>query len=99
MKPLSEVSTDTKPKHSYARPAVDKFFVGLVFNGVDDKWAWMDGSKVDFLPWYVARGEPNNAGGREFCSEVKANYRPSNGLWNDVTCDAVRAVICEKIDA
>ncbi|KAH7703051.1 Protein CLEC-51 [Aphelenchoides avenae] len=84
---------------AYARPAVDKFFVGLVFNGIDDKWAWMDGSETDFLPWYVARGEPNNAGGCEFCGEVKANYRPSNGLWNDVTCDAVRAVICEKEDA
>ncbi|XP_077159614.1 macrophage mannose receptor 1-like [Paroedura picta] len=67
----------------------DDFYIGLSV-GVDGKFRWLDGTLVTYAAW--APGEPNNANEDEGC--VMQYER--TGLWNDISCSAVKRFICER---
>ncbi|XP_028447982.1 ladderlectin-like [Perca flavescens] len=53
-------------------------------------WLWSDGSKFDYASWNA--GEPNNAGGTEFCLTMNGG-----GVnWNDLTCTNQASFVCSK---
>ncbi|KAH7709200.1 macrophage mannose receptor 1-like protein [Aphelenchoides avenae] len=56
-------------------------------------WKWVHGSPYDYKNF--ALGEPNNADGTEWCTEV---YLPASGKpvgsWNDKGCGNARAAMC-----
>ena len=51
-------------------------------------WTWLDGTPLSDSSWN--RGEPNNDGGHEDCAE----WRLTNGTWNDAPCDSLRPYVC-----
>ncbi|XP_039674348.1 galactose-specific lectin nattectin-like isoform X1 [Perca fluviatilis] len=53
-------------------------------------WFWSDGSKFDYASWNA--GEPNNAGGNEFC--LTMNW--GGASWNDWACTNKAAFVCSK---
>lgn len=63
-------------------------WIGLVEPFREGEWGWMSGKVATYQNWQS--GEPNNAGGED-CGERLS----SNGRWNDIACDASRAVLCE----
>ncbi|ELU01345.1 hypothetical protein CAPTEDRAFT_139885 [Capitella teleta] len=54
-------------------------------------WKWSDGSPFAYFYW--ADGEPNDAGGEEWCIEVETG---KDAKWNDHHCTEPRASICKK---
>ncbi len=70
-----------------------KTFGGSAWMGLNDreqerKFVWADGSEPEFLSW--AGNEPNDAGGED-C----AHFWHNNGTWNDQSCSAKLAYVCE----
>jgi len=59
---------------------------------------WVDGSSLaNFTNW--TPGEPNNAHGRELCTEMLVSGNSWLNKWNDVRCDTTSykaMTICEK---
>ncbi|XP_060100630.1 C-type lectin LmsL-like [Heteronotia binoei] len=53
-------------------------------------WRWTDGSFFDYKNW--VKGEPNNAGGDEFCVELTAESGFER--WNDVSCSSEKSFLC-----
>ena len=53
------------------------------------EWHWYD-NKTAFMYANWGAGEPNNAGGVEWCLDI---WR-SNGKWNDANCGDVRPYVC-----
>lgn len=66
------------------------YWIGLDDLEDEGEFRWVDGSPVTLSNW--ARGEPNNAGGREHC----AHFWARNGQLNDLPCDARIGVLCEE---
>ncbi|CAI5648894.1 unnamed protein product [Oreochromis niloticus] len=54
-------------------------------------WMWSDGSQFDFPNW--AKGEPNDAGGREDCMMI--NYGGRDYV-NDAGCNANKPFVCVR---
>ncbi|KAF6131555.1 mannose receptor C-type 1 [Phyllostomus discolor] len=69
-----------------AQPA---YFIGLSIS-LDKKFAWMDGSKVNYVAW--ATGEPNFANDDENCVVMYSN----SGFWNDINCGYANPFICQR---
>jgi Lectin C-type domain len=57
-------------------------WIGLHRTQPGGKFAWVDGTPLDYAHWYP--GEPNNAGGNENC--VHMRWDPAApGTWNDLS--------------
>uniref|UniRef100_A0A8C5Y4E3 Macrophage mannose receptor 1 n=1 Tax=Microcebus murinus TaxID=30608 RepID=A0A8C5Y4E3_MICMU len=76
-------------KYVNRNDAQEAYFIGLLIS-FDKKFAWMDGSKVDFVSW--ATGEPNFANEDENCVTMYSN----SGFWNDINCGYPNAFICQR---
>uniref|UniRef100_A0A8C5QJV6 C-type lectin domain-containing protein n=1 Tax=Leptobrachium leishanense TaxID=445787 RepID=A0A8C5QJV6_9ANUR len=63
------------------------YWIGL--KKIVNNWTWHNGLIPSFTSWNP--NEPNNAGGRENCVEMKS------GLWNDIDCTIKLAYICKSI--
>ncbi|XP_031160373.1 L-selectin-like [Sander lucioperca] len=62
-------------------------WIGLQ-KGKTHRWMWSDGrGTAQFTPWAV--GEPDNAGGNEWCGEMF-----QNGRWNDAQCGGDSVYVC-----
>ena len=59
-------------------------------NGRWEEWQWHDGSPWNYTNW--ARGEPNNAGGREHHLELRWDQKS----WNDEHQKKLIGYICQK---
>src|SRR5690606_8180022 len=94
--------------YSYAAPTNlqqrNALSARMVADGVADVWInaldfvdediWiLNSGTSSVLPPFWNAGEPGNSGSGEHCAEVMAN-----GLWNDLSCDALRPVVCATID-
>ena len=49
----------------------------------DKGWVWSDATAVDYVNWDVINNEPNNYGGSENVAEMKPQFDPHLGQWND----------------
>ncbi|EHH64595.1 macrophage mannose receptor 1 [Macaca nemestrina] len=76
-------------KYVNRNDAQSAYFIGLLIS-LDKKFAWMDGSKVDYVSW--ATGEPNFANEDENCVTMYSN----SGFWNDINCGYPNAFICQR---
>ena len=56
----------------------------------NEEWQWKDGSPWNYTNW--ARGEPNNAGGREHHLELRWDQKS----WNDEHQKKLIGYICQK---
>ena len=54
-------------------------------------WKWNDGSILTDTNFW-ATGEPNNHGNNEHCGQFRGDTR----LWNDLHCESLINVACEK---
>ncbi|XP_063302409.1 asialoglycoprotein receptor 2-like [Pelobates fuscus] len=63
------------------------YWIGLIRNYMG--WKWVDGTSPSFTSW--SQNEPNNAGSRENCVEIKS------GLWNDIDCTIKNNFVCKKM--
>ncbi|XP_013388940.1 galactose-specific lectin nattectin-like [Lingula anatina] len=54
-----------------------------------EHYQWEDGTVVNYTNWSPAK--PSATGDEERCAE----FLPTSGLWNDVTCDGSRGYICK----
>uniref|UniRef100_A0A668AQ50 C-type lectin domain-containing protein n=1 Tax=Myripristis murdjan TaxID=586833 RepID=A0A668AQ50_9TELE len=68
----------------------DTLWIGLSDRVREGEWRWVDGSGLNYRSW--AKGEPNDAGGREDCGELVKGL----DAWNDLPCSDGRPWICEK---
>ncbi|ELW47394.1 Macrophage mannose receptor 1 [Tupaia chinensis] len=76
-------------KYVNKNDAHSAYFIGLLIS-LDKKFAWMDGSKVDYVSW--ATGEPNFANDDENCVTMYSN----SGFWNDINCGYPNGFICQR---
>ena len=67
----------------------EKLWIGLSDAEQEGRWRWSSAEPVRFTRW--DKGEPNDTDGREDC----ADWRISDGVWNDVPCNAKIHYICE----
>ncbi len=67
----------------------EDWHIGLEDRATEGAYVWVSGSPASFRNW--APGEPFDAGGQD-CTLMGA----SDGLWDDVTCDAPRPFVCES---
>ncbi|NWU73644.1 CL17A protein, partial [Pterocles burchelli] len=66
------------------------FWLGLMDMHKEGEWLWVDGRSLSLSFWN--QGEPNNVGEHgEDCATIYAT-----GRWNDVSCSAPKAWICER---
>ncbi|CAH1107852.1 unnamed protein product [Psylliodes chrysocephalus] len=60
-----------------------------------DDWVWLTSMEIiTFFDW--GTGEPNNAGGNEYCLALHPNFY-SSGHWNDVACSELLYPLCETV--
>uniref|UniRef100_UPI003AAE62F3 ladderlectin-like n=1 Tax=Centroberyx gerrardi TaxID=166262 RepID=UPI003AAE62F3 len=64
-------------------------WIGGTDTAQDRLWFWSDGSRFDIQLWN--RGEPNNAGGREYCVEMNSG---GESHWNDHDCRTQLPFVC-----
>ncbi|RYE82990.1 MAG: hypothetical protein EOO75_19905 [Myxococcales bacterium] len=64
-------------------------WIGLSDKAVEGTFAWSSGEPVTYTKW--RSGEPNNSSNAEDCAE----YRYSDGNWNDNNCSVSRLFVCE----
>ncbi|XP_040197917.1 CD209 antigen-like protein C [Rana temporaria] len=68
----------------------DKYWVGLRRDSKgSSRWRWVDGTPLMFSVWN--KGEPNNAGGDEDCTEILKDARSLN----DARCDNKKLSVCK----
>ena len=67
----------------------DTRWIGLSDKATEGTFAWSSGEPVTYTKW--RSGEPNNASNAEDCAE----YRYSDGNWNDNNCSNSRLFVCE----
>jgi hypothetical protein len=72
-------------------------WIGFTDQNTPDKYStegtfkWQSGRAIPYTNWNG--GEPNDSGGNEDCTELG-----DGGGWNDVSCTATRAYVCEQND-
>ena len=73
-------------------------WLGLRKLHANAQFQWIDGSPLEgYTNW--APQEPNNADGRELCSEMLVSNEYWLNTWNDVSCDGSgykSVTVCEK---
>ncbi len=72
-------------------PGGTQFHIGLNDMAVEGDFVWVDGTVPGFLAW--GDGEPNDAVDGEDCTHLGV---PA-GVWNDISCAATSAFICEAV--
>ena len=75
-----------------------QMWLGLRRKHARSQFQWVDGSPLKgYTNW--TPGEPNNANGRELCSEMLVSKTFWLNKWNDVNCDTTgykSITVCEK---
>ncbi len=72
-----------------AKIDVGNMWIGLSDADVEGRFRWVSGEPIGELPW--RDGEPNNVGDED-CAE----WLPSDGQANDLSCNEKRASLCKK---
>ena len=75
-----------------------QMWMGLRRMHTRSQFQWVDGNPLEgYTNW--TPGEPNNADGREMCTEMLVSKTFWSNKWNDVNCDAAgykSITVCEK---
>ena len=75
-----------------------QMWMGLRRMHTRSQFQWVDGNPLEgYTNW--TPGEPNNANGREMCTEMLVSMTFWSNKWNDVNCDAAgykSITVCEK---
>ncbi|XP_032077963.1 C-type lectin mannose-binding isoform-like [Thamnophis elegans] len=84
--------SDDLAKHltAHLRTKTD-VWIGLHDPNKTRTWEWSDRSHPNYFNWNT--GEPNNAGGNEYCVQLRAQSGFKN--WNDIRCDIIFPFICQ----
>jgi len=74
-------------------------WIGLNDMGKERSFVWngvrhQHHNNQKYRNWY--RGEPNNYGRGEDCTEMYAKH--GNGQWNDLGCNAKRTFVCQRVN-
>lgn len=77
----------------------EQLWLGLTKENTQSLFQWVDGRTLygSYTNW--SPGEPNNALGRELCTEMLVSGMYGNHKWNDIRCDTTgfkTIAICEK---
>ncbi len=62
-------------------PEYNNFWTGFNDVAVEGSWEWVSGEPVTYTNW--APGQPDDAGGEDYCWLIGVNY-PEYKDWNDV---------------
>uniref|UniRef100_A0A8C6UDN2 C-type lectin domain-containing protein n=1 Tax=Neogobius melanostomus TaxID=47308 RepID=A0A8C6UDN2_9GOBI len=80
-------------EQEFAMTFGERSWIGLTDAQQEGVWRWVDGSPLTTSFWFP--DEPNNDKGNEDCVEV-IRSKAKHANWNDLPCDDLRKVICEK---
>ena len=75
-----------------------QMWMGLRRMHARSPFQWVDGNPLEGYTNWIP-GEPNNANGREMCTEMLVWKTIWLNKWNDVNCDVARyksITVCEK---
>ncbi|XP_058864268.1 CD209 antigen-like protein B isoform X3 [Acipenser ruthenus] len=85
---LAVINSEEELKYLQDKGPAKELWLGLSDSDNEGTWKWLDGRVVEKRLWH--KGEPNNYENNEDCGLL------SNGLLNDLTCEAKVHWICEK---
>ena len=68
-----------------------RYWIDPTDRATEGSFLFDDGATVSFLPWL--ENQPDNAGAGEHCVELISEEERLG--WNDLPCDAERALVCE----
>ncbi|XP_058864090.1 hepatic lectin-like [Acipenser ruthenus] len=85
---LAVINSDEELKYLLDKGPAKELWLGLSDSDNEGTWKWLDGRVVEKRLWH--KGEPNNYENNEDCGLL------SNGLLNDLMCEAKVHWICEK---
>ncbi|MGH0153776.1 UNVERIFIED_CONTAM: hypothetical protein FKN15_025266 [Acipenser sinensis] len=85
---LAVINSEEELKYLQDKGPANELWLGLSDSDEEGTWKWLDGRVVEKRLWH--KGEPNNYQNNEDCGLL------TNGLLNDLTCQAKLHWICEK---
>ncbi|XP_058863137.1 C-type lectin domain family 4 member F-like isoform X3 [Acipenser ruthenus] len=85
---LAVINSDEELKYLQDKGPAKELWLGLSDSDNEGTWKWLGGRVVEKRLWH--KGEPNNYQDNEDCGLL------SNGLLNDLMCEAKVHWICEK---
>ncbi|KAK6466136.1 CD209 antigen-like protein D [Huso huso] len=85
---LAVINSDEELKYLQDKGPAKELWLGLSDSDNEGTWKWLGGRVVEKRLWH--KGEPNNYQNNEDCGLL------SNGLLNDLMCEAKVHWICEK---
>ncbi|XP_018109099.2 hepatic lectin [Xenopus laevis] len=86
------INSDMEQEFIHSKTGDDLYWIGL--EKITDVWTWVDGTILKASSGFWGKGEPNNGGGNEKCTQLTPE-----GKMNDAPCDNAKykcRAICEK---